>query len=187
MQMNLKTTIAAYPKLSDSILKDYATAEDLNKVEDRFNQNMTDMKQEIAETYVPEVEDRESDKVYARNGKDRKWVELKTNTTYSDIEIYYGANNQLQIDDIDELKTLSDYISLKGDTKEYTLTCTQKENGYLWICTSQPVKSFKWMGFLWDMVRQNNAIVDLATNKSFFCYRVEEELSAGSQEFTLIF
>mgnify|MGYP007016400157 CR=1 FL=1 len=37
MQMNLKTTIAAYPKLSESILKGYATKDDITKVEDQFN------------------------------------------------------------------------------------------------------------------------------------------------------
>lgn len=176
MEMKLNTTIAAYPKLSESILKEYATSKDLQSVKDWAD-----------DKFVPEVEDRESEAVYARNGKDRKWVELKEAAAASNIEIYYGANDQLQIDDIEELKTLSDHTTLELNTKECVLTCNQNQDGYLWICTSQPVKSFKWMGFLWDFIKQGNLIVDTAANKSFFCYRSEEELSAGSQEFTLIF
>lgn len=184
---NLHTTLRAHQKLSPSILEKYAKLTDLDEVKNTLDKNLSDYKQEVADNYVPEVEDRESDKIYARNGKDRKWVELKETTAASNIEIYYGANDQLQIDDIDELKTLSDHTILELNTKECVLTCNQSQDGYLWICTSQPVKSFKWMGFLWDFVKQKNLIVDTDANKSFFCYRSEEELSAGSQEFTLIF
>ena len=98
MQMNLKTTIAAYPKLSESILKDYATTKDLDQVQETFNQTIVDFKQEVADTYVPEVEDRETEAVYARNGKNRKWVELKDSSAAADIEIYFGSNDQMQMD-----------------------------------------------------------------------------------------
>ena len=61
---NLHTTLRAHQKLSPSIL----------------------------ENYVLEVEDRESDKIYARSGKERAWKELKTDTIAKPILIRFDYN-----------------------------------------------------------------------------------------------
>lgn len=188
MQMNLKTTIAAYPKLSDSILKDYATTKDLDQVQDSFNQSMSNFKQEVADTYVPEVEDRESTAIYARNGRDRAWVELKTASAASDINIYYGSNDQTQMDDIEEIKGLAEHTVIEKNSRSYDLEYLQQEEGILWICTTQPIKAIQWMGYLWgDYSKQTDKVVDSATGKIFYCYHSNEILLDNLWQFKLMF
>ncbi len=188
MQMNLKTTIAAYPKLSESILKDYATKDDIIKVEDQFNQSVLNMKQEIAETYVPEVEDRETSALYARNGKNRKWVELKNSTVAADIDIYFGSNDQMQMDDIAEIQRLKEHTTIEKNSRFYDLEYLQEEEGILWICTTQPVKAIQWMGYLWgDYSKQTDRVVDELTGKTYYCYHSNEILLDNFWQFKLMF
>lgn len=188
MQMNLKTTIAAYPRLSESLLKDYATKEDLGSVQSSFNESMLNFKQEVADTYVPEVEDRETSAVYARNGKDRVWVELKDSSAAADIEIYFGANDQTQIDDIEEVRSLSEHSTIEKNSKTFDLEYLQEQEGILWICTTQPIKAIQWMGYLWgDYSKQTDKVVDSAENKVYYCYRSNEVLLDNLWQFKLMF
>ena len=89
---NLHTTLRAHQKLSPSILEKYAKLTDLDEVKNTLDKNLSDYKQEVADNYVPEVEDRESDKIYARNGKERSWKELKRDTMAKPILIRFGYN-----------------------------------------------------------------------------------------------
>lgn len=188
MQMNLKTTIAAYPKLSESILKDYATTKDLDQVQETFNQTIVDFKQEVADTYVPEVEDRETEAVYARNGKNRKWVELKDSSAAADIEIYFGSNDQMQMDDVTEVKGLAEHAVVEKNSKSYDLEYLQEEEGILWICTTQPIKAIQWMGYLWgDYSKQTDKVVDSLTGKTYYCYHSNEVLLDNLWQFKLMF
>lgn len=199
MQMNLKTTIAAYPKLSDSILKDYATIDDLGKTEERFNQNMADMKQEIAETYVPEVEDGESTKIYGRNGRDRSWVELRTTAVASESDLWFGYNDDKQMDIIRDEETgklinnvtsLQHHEVISKDAEYYDLSCEipEGEEGYLWICCTRPIKAIQWMGYLWgDYSKQKDLAVDPDTGRGYFCYHSNEVLIDNLWQFRLLF
>ena len=202
MQMNLKTTIAAYPKLSESILKGYATKDDVTKVEDQFNQNILNMKQEIAETYVPEVEDRESDKIYARNDKERSWKELKRDTMAKPILIRFGYNLDEQMDIIDvdpdsasvtienNVAELNGYATLDSNATSYDLTCEIPEGkeGYLWICVTQPLKAIQWMDYLWgDYYKQKDVVTDPKSGESYYCYRSNEILLDNFWQFKLMF
>lgn len=199
MQMNLNTTMKAYPKLSDSILKDYATVDALNKTTEDTQQAMMDMKQEIANTYVPEVEDRETSTVYARRGSDRSWVALKDSTIAENIEIYFGSNDQSQMDTIEEIRslaTIGGHSTIEKNSKEFNLNYMQRENGRLWICTTQPVKSITWEnlgGIFWgDYSEQKDKVTDTANNMTYFCYYSNEillgrEPQEGPWKFKLIF
>lgn len=192
MQMNLRTTISAYPKLSESILSDYAKKEDLTETAENLKQQLDataeTIRTETAENYVPEVADRESDKVYARNGKDRKWVELQDSAEASDIEIYFGSNDQLQMDDIAEVQSLAEHGLVAKGSKSFDLTYNQEEAGKLWICTTQPIKAVKWNGYLWgDYSVQRDKVVDEATGKSYYCYSSNEILLENFWEFKILF
>lgn len=177
MQMNLKTTLSAYPHLSETILAGYAKKEEVEAV-----------REEIAESYVPEVADRTSDKIYARNGKTREWVELKEMTEASDIDIYVGANDQNQIDDFEEVQGLGMHEAVAKNSKSYNLDYVQEAAGRLWICTSQPVKAIQWMGFLWgDYSLQRDKVVDVATGNQFYCYYSNDILLDNLWSFKLLF
>lgn len=193
MQMNLKTILSAYPQLSDSILKDYAKRDEVAQVVDSI-------RAEVAETYVPEVEDRDSDKIYARSGKDRQWVELKTSTEASDIDIYYGYNLDEQMDiyreDADKLELTNDVTNLQyhsnvaKNSKYWDMDCIIPENeeGYMWICSTQPIKSIQWMGYSWgNYSQQRDVAVDPDTKREYFCYRSNDVLTDNVWSFRLIF
>ena len=193
MRMNLKTTIAAYPKLSESILKNYATIDDLGKTEERFNQSVTDMKQEIAETYVPEVEDRDSTKIYGRNGRDRSWVELKSTAVASEADLWFGYNGDMQMDIyqdesgniINNVTSLQYHDLISKDTEYYDLKCEipKGDYGYLWICCTRPIKAIQWMGYLWGAYsKQKDLAVDPITGKSYFCYHSDEMLISNHED-----
>lgn len=193
MQMNLKTILSAYPQLSDSILKDYAKKDEVTQTAEAI---MT----QVAENYVPEVGDRDSEKIYARSGKDRQWVELKTSTEASEIDIYYGYNLDEQMDiyraESDRLELTNDVTSLQyhscieKNTKYWDMDCEipEGQEGYVWICSTQPIKSVQWMGYSWgDYSQQRDVVVDPDTKKEYFCYHSNEVLTDNMWSFRLIF
>ena len=152
---NLHTTLRAHQKLSPSILEKYAKLTDLDEVKNTLDKNLSDYKQEVADNYVPEVEDRESDKIYARNGKERAWKELQRDVMADSIKIAFGYNLDEQMDifriDYDSVNSplennvadLQFKAEIEPNAKLYDLTCEipEGEEGYLWICVTQPLKA----------------------------------------------
>lgn len=147
---NLHTTLRAHQKLSPSILEKYAKLTDLDEVKTGLDKNLSDYKQEVADTYVPEVADRESDKIYARNGKERAWKELQKDMVAKSIHIKFGYNLDEQMDifrldpksstsklenNVADLKFTAD---TEPNAKLYDLECDipEGEEGYMWICVT---------------------------------------------------
>lgn len=200
MQMNLKTTISAYPQLSDTILKSYVKKDQLEQaVQETMDPALEEVKAYVADNYVPEVSDKDSDKVYARSGKDRQWVELRDTAEAKDIDIYFGHNDDEQMDVYRDLETgllKNDIVNLQGsesiskNSKYYDLdyTIPEGEEGYLWICSTQPVKAIQWMGFSWgEYTKQTDAVVDPDTGKTYYCYHSNDILTDNQWQFRLIF
>lgn len=199
---NLHTTLRAHQKLSPSILEKYAKLTDLDEVKSTLDKNLSDYKQEVADNYVPEVEDRESDKIYARNGKERSWKELKRDTMAKPILIRFGYNLDEQMDIIDvdpdsasvtienNVAELKGYATLDSNATSYDLTCEIPEGkeGYLWICVTQPLKAIQWMDYLWgDYYKQKDVVTDPKSGESYYCYRSNEILIDNLWQFKLLF
>ena len=199
---NLHTTLRAHQKLSPSILEKYAKLTDLDEVKNTLDKNLSDYKQEVADSYVPEVEDRESDKIYARNGKERSWKELKRDTMAKPILIRFGYNLDEQMDIIDvdpdsaSVTIENNVAELKGhaildiNATSYDLICEIPEGkeGYLWICVTQPLKAIQWMDYLWgDYYKQKDVVTDPTSGESYYCYRSNEILIDNLWQFKLLF
>ena len=199
---NLHTTLRAHQKLSPSILEKYAKLTDLDEVKNTLDKNLSDYKQEVADSYVPEVEDRESDKIYARNGKERSWKELKRDTMAKPILIRFGYNLDEQMDIIDvdpdsasviienNVAELNGYATLDPNATSYDLICEipEDEKGYLWICVTQPLKAIQWMDYLWgDYYKQKDVVTDPKSGESYYCYRSNEILIDNLWQFKLLF
>ena len=199
---NLHTTLRAHQKLSPSILEKYAKLTDLDEVKNTLDKNLSDYKQEVADSYVPEVEDRESDKIYARNGKERSWKELKRDTMAKPILIRFGYNLDEQMDIIDvdpdsasviienNVAELEGYATLDPNATSYDLICEipEDEKGYLWICVTQPLKAIQWMDYLWgDYYKQKDVVTDPKSGESYYCYRSNEILIDNLWQFKLLF
>lgn len=177
--INLKTTLTAYPKLSSSLLKDYATKDELRT-------EIENTRADIIENYVPEVSDRESDKVYARNGKDRKWVEVKDSAVIKDTFIYFGSNNLNKITSFDQIKSLTQ-DKCSYEEKTYTITYNQTSPGRFWICTTTPILYIQWGSFAaWTgYSRQTVDIIEDGT--IYYCYYSDEIFTENIWEFKLTF
>ena len=199
---NLHTTLRAHQKLSPSILEKYAKLTDLDEVKNTLDKNLSDYKQEVADSYVPEVEDRESDKIYARNGKERSWKELKRDTMAKPILIRFGYNLDEQMDIIDvdpdsasviienNVADLEGYDTLDSNATSYDLICEIPEGkeGYLWICVTQPLKAIQWKDYLWgDYYKQKDVVTDPKSGESYYCYRSNEILIDNLRQFKLLF
>ena len=200
---NLHTTLRAHQKLSPSILEKYAKLTDLDQVKNTLDKNLSDYKQEVADSYVPEVEDRESDKIYARNGKERSWKELKRNTMAKPILIRFGYNldEQMDIIDIDpdsasvtienNVAELEGYATLDPNATSYDLICEipEDEKGYLWICVTQPLKAIYWRDYLSSdlFYKQKDVVTDPKSGESYYCYRSNEILTENFWQFKLLF
>lgn len=199
---NLHTTLRAHQKLSPSILEKYAKLTDLDEVKNTLDKNLSDYKQEVADKYVPEVEDKESDKIYARNGKERAWKELKIDTMAEHILIRfdYNLDEQMDIFKIDpdsassplenNIAELKGHAILDPNAKLYDLTCEIPEGkeGYLWICVTQPLKAIQWMGYLWgDYYKQKDVVIDPESGEAYYCYRSNEILIDNLWQFKLLF
>ena len=200
---NLHTTLRAHQKLSPSILEKYAKSTDLDEVKNTLDKNLSDYKQEVADSYVPEVEDRESDKIYARNGKERSWKELKRDTMAKPILIRFGYNldEQMDIIDIDpdsasvtienNVAELEGYATLDPNATSYDLICEipEDEKGYLWICVTQPLKAIYWRDYLSSdlFYKQKDVVTDPKSGESYYCYRSNEILTENFWQFKLLF
>ena len=199
---NLHTTLRAHQKLSPSILEKYAKLTDLDEVKNTLDKNLSDYKQEVADTYVPEVEDKESNAIYARNGKERAWKELQQDVVANPIKIAFGYTLDEQMDIFNE-ETLSDtevienniadlqsHVEIEKNSTSYDLTCLipEGEDGYMWICVTQPLKAIQWMGYLWgDYYKQADAVIDFKLGDTYFCYRSNEVLIDNLWQFKLLF
>ena len=200
---NLHTTLRAHQKLSPSILEKYAKLTDLDEVKNTLDKNLSDYKQEVADSYVPEVEDRESDKIYARNGKERSWKELKSDRMAKPILIRFGYNldEQMDIIDIDpdsasvtienNVAELEGYATLDPNATSYDLICEipEDEKGYLWICVTQPLKAIYWRDYLSSdlFYKQKDVVTDPTSGESYYCYRSNEILIDNLWQFKLLF
>ena len=200
---NLHTTLRAHQKLSPSILEKYAKLTDLDEVKNTLDKNLSDYKQEVADSYVPEVEDRESDKIYARNGKERAWKELKIDTKAKSILIRFGYNLDEQMDIIDvdpdpanviienNVAELNGYATLDPNATSYDLICEipEDEKGYLWICVTQPLKAIYWRDYLSSdlFYKQKDVVTDPKSGESYYCYRSNEILTENFWQFKLLF
>lgn len=196
---NLHTTLRAHQKLSPSILEKYAKLTDLDEVKNTLDKNLSDYKQEVADNYVPEVEDRESDKIYARNGKERTWKELKRDTMAKPILIRFGYNldEQMDIFQVDPDSVLNNDVAnlqfndeVDPNADSYNLNCRipEGEEGYLWICVTQPLKAIYWDPYMWgDYYKQKDAVVDNESGVTYYCYRSNEILTDNDWRFRLLF
>ena len=200
---NLHTTLRAHQKLSPSILEKYAKLTDLDEVKNTLDKNLSDYKQEVADSYVPEVEDRESDKIYARNGKERSWKELKRDTMAKPILIRFGYNLDEQMDIIDvdpdsasvtienNVAELNGHTTLDPNATSYDLICEipEDEEGYLWICVTQPLKAIYWRDYLSSdlFYKQKDVVTDPKSGESYYCYRSNEILTENIWQFKLLF
>ena len=200
---NLHTTLRAHQKLSPSILEKYAKLTDLDEVKNTLDKNLSDYKQEVADNYVLEVEDRESDKIYARNGKERSWKELKRDTMAKPILIRFGYNLDEQMDIIDvdpdptnviienNVAELNGHTTLDPNAISYDLICEipEDEKGYLWICVTQPLKAIYWHDYLSSdlFYKQKDVVTDPKSGESYYCYRSNEILIDNLWQFKLLF
>ena len=107
----LKTTLRAYKKVSPSILEDYVKKEDLETT---------------LENYVTEAPT--DGKIYGR--KDKAWIALKEAAALSENMVFYGSNNQLQIDTEEEVFNLDNYATMAAGATSHTVNYNQAENGY---------------------------------------------------------
>lgn len=169
-RLELKTTLNAYPKLSPSILSNYVTKDDLSQQLDNY----------VEEAPV-------DSKLYARENE--SWVEILPETKALPIKLHYGANSDLQIDNISDVEALSEFTMLSADTASYILNYTLSANGYLWICSSRPVKSIIWgaMGLIADYEYQTAVISSNNNQEVYYCYRITDMLTAGQFVFLVNF
>lgn len=164
--LNLKTRLNAYAKVSNSILEKYVTKDALDsKLED----------------YVTEAP--QDNKVYGRENK--TWVELVESAKETEKLLVFGANNQLQLDTVEEIMTLDGRHILQHGESSYKMTYNQKEDGILWIVCTAPIKSIVWEGLnmIADYTKQKAVLTDGDVN--FYCYHITEALVANTWSFTI--
>lgn len=168
-KLNLKTTLNAYPKLSPSLLSNYVTKEDFTTT---------------LEGYVEEAP--VDNGVYARQNE--TWVSVDPEIKITDELLYYGANTDLQMDDVNNILSLECHDIIPHGGSSYILNYNQTANGYLWICCTKPIKSIVWGamgGMIADYIKQRADIVTQTT--TYYCYRIRDMLVPGQQIFLLNF
>lgn len=174
MQMNLKTTITAYPKLSPSILNNY-----------------------VAEAPI-------DGKTYARrNGQwvDILPSDILVLTGYSHFNII-TSNPMFDSEDTDYIFDLKDiqYNSLNIATKKETINIEipKDDHGYCWICSTVPLNSITVDFGAGEMTidyskQKNNMVVTIPSNSgtpfsgeqvTFYCY-MTEDLTDNNWKFNL--
>ena len=82
------------------------------------------------------------------------------------------------------------HATLDSNTTSYDLTCEipEGEEGYLWICVTQPLKAIQWMGYLWgNYYKQKDAVIDPESGEAYYCYRSNEILIDNIWQFKLLF
>lgn len=161
MQMNLNTTMKAYPKLSDSVLKDYVTKENLSN-------------------YVTDVE--VDGIMYGR--KDKEWVPI--DMAFEDIYLYYGVSSKDTLSEVADIKALDSKTKLDSKTTSYELDYDQEVPGFLYICMTRKCKNIKWMGIKWDYA-ELDPIKEENTPYTYFCYRSTSQLVPNEQMFVINF
>ena len=167
MKMNLNTKLDAYPKLSSSILNNYVTKEDLGNTLNNY----------VTEAPV-------DGNAYSR--KDKNWAALKPSTLLEEVSLYYGSNGELQLDTIQEILDLQSGEKLIPPTEHtYNITYNIPENGYFWVVATQSITSIRWVFGLLDYIAQTAKISTPDNVKTYFCYRIREELIPQTLELSI--
>lgn len=184
MQMNLKTTLRAFPKVSPSILQDYVTKDDLNNQLENYptSEELTS----TLENYVTEAP--ADNNVYGRENKD--WVQLEQDVKKVSKQLYFGESAENQLDSEQEILNLPGSATIDANASTYLLNYDQFSQGYMWIVCTSPLKSIIWgtMGLVADYIEQQAKITgDCASdNITYYCYRIREELTPGQQLYLLM-
>ena len=181
MEMNLRTTLRAYPQLSQSMLANYVTKDELAAA-DYVNSSTLSS---TLENYVTEVVNPDPSIVYGRreiNGI-MTWVPIES--AKADQPFVYGMN---QDDTVNEttIRSLT-AVNIEGGTSTYLIEYhpTGTYAGYFWFCYPGRVTNVRAAsGFSYDVpvTLQSNKVPYVVNNVTFQmnCYRTEEIVSDPS-------
>ena len=124
-------------------------------------------------------------KVYLDTGKERIRLEIAGVKFFKQFAILKFRG----IDNINDIEALSDSTVLAADAVSYILNYNLSANGYLWICSTRPVKSIIWgaMGLIADYEYQTAVISSNNNQEVYYCYRITDMLTAGQFVFLVNF
>lgn len=178
MEMNLRTTLQAYPKLASSLLADYVTKEELAAKDYVNNSSLT----ETLSDYVTDVVGAEDSIIYGRqdvNGT-MMWVPAAS-TEEVNQPLRYGMLQSTSMDAA-KIHVLSKAI-LAPNTTTYTLEYQPSVNGYFWFCYPKEIRRVTSIGgFTYDLelIKQSSTVPysEDSTTFNMKCYRTTDELVA---------
>ena len=82
----------------------------------------------------------------------------------------------------------NDEVDPNADSYDLNCRISDDEEGYLWICVTQPLKAIQWMGYLWgNYYKQKDVVIDPESGEAYYCYRSNEILIDNIWQFKLLF
>ena len=177
MEINLRTTLKAYPQLSKSLLADYVTKEELAAA-DYVNNSTLDA---TLSNYVTEVVDPDPNTIYGRqeiNGS-MEWVSASTPIT-SDMPLLYGMTDSTEMNST-LIRTLSATV-ITGGASTCTVEYQPTESGYFWFCSPLVITEVKIRnGFPVNLIEQAGTVSYTSASGVFYnmkCYRIADDIPA---------
>lgn len=171
MQINLKTTLRAYPKVSPSILSNYVTKEDL---ESRHYID-PDMLNSVLQDFVKDVDINGDNIVFGRiRGQ---WVPVVDIPQQASGIMCWGMLSTPSLSADQMMKCLSRQNFLVG-VNEYSVEHTPTENGYFWFTSTTPIKQViadSGLSYKQDVVETNPVSIEYKGQPlTFYCYRTQK-------------
>lgn len=173
MRFQLETKISAFNKISPNILSGYVTQETLD----------TELKKYVQD--VGQNGENTSD-VFGRTAG--KWVKLNENVV--DPTVLRWGVSQIAVMDEVNINILANSRKLEPDGQP-EMSCdipyTLPEDGYMWICSSKPLASWKailtpqWkVGCDYVNTTKETGPIEAADGVRYYCYRTQDALSANN-------
>lgn len=183
MDMRLKTTLRAYPKVSESILddvlSDYVTKDELQAKDYVTHSELSN----ILKDFVKEVENPDPATIYGRkmvNGI-MTWVPIDELPEVINDIICFGVINSSEIKGENILAL--NRIGLDPTIFEYNIQYNPVATGYMWFCSTTPITDIRadnGLDYSVKLVEQENKI-DVMINEhkmKFICYRTADKIVA---------
>ena len=174
MQLNLKTTLRAFPKLSPSILENYVSKEEL---EAKDYVNHTELKQSVTNItnmmsdFVKDVSDDDSGIIYGR--QKGKWVPVININESTNGIICWGINSAPTITP-EVLLSLHRQMTI-NNTDEYLVEEAPSQNGYFWFASTSPIRyvtANNGLEFKQGLTDATTLIIQYnGSSVLFYCYR----------------
>lgn len=174
MQMNLKTTLKAFPKLSPSILENYVTKTELE--EKQYIDS--DILSNTLLSYVREVDNGDPSTIYGR--QDGKWVPVVEMPESTSGILCWGMLDSPFVNDMNFLK-LHRKCFING-VEEYRVEDRSDENGFFYFISTSPilqVMSDSNLCYKQPLVELPALCIDyMGKHLNFFCYRTTKLIAS---------